>query len=97
MTSRMTIVRLPPQDKPVYFAVNMDWDEYATEERQCPSDLFLSGCELVAIDGDLDPHGLFEWVRTIDRPAFLATGYSDDDWLKIVPEVAAGATVAETK
>lgn len=97
---RFAILRLPPQEKPVYFVVpsmtdgdDRDMQEYFYEEHLCPSNFFLGGCELIIVDSDTDPHGLFELVRIIDEPEFLKPtgqpGHGHDptvEWPKIIPE-----------
>lgn len=84
---RFTIVRLPPQEKDVYFVVPADYDEYAVNEGTCPTNLFVGGCEQIMANGDSDPHGLFEFVRIIDRPEFLDRSHRpNEEWPKIIPE-----------
>lgn len=89
MTNRLTLVCLPPQDDPIYFVLDWELDEHMVEDRQCPTDLFKSAF-LVASDGDTDPHGIMEFIRVFDRPAFLDRGhYTDDEWRPVIPEVFA--------
>lgn len=42
-------------------------DAYMFDERMCPSDVI--GCEAVIEGDDLDPHGIFEFVQWVPRPA----------------------------
>lgn len=93
---RFALLRLPPQQKAVYFLIPA-WDkpdaekestEYLYEEHVCPTDLLSrEGVELISVEGDLDPHGIFEWVRSIDRPEFLDRTYSSDEWREVLPEL----------
>lgn len=88
---RYTIVRLPPQEKDVYFVVpgvhpEPDVSRYSVEEGSCPTN-WLSDIEAIIIDGDTDPHGLFEYVRDIQAPAFLDKAHNPvEEWAKVIPE-----------
>jgi hypothetical protein len=77
---------LPPQSKPVHFFVkgmalvdangnrgDPDRKRNFYEEHTCPTNYI--GAEMIVIDGDLDPHGLFKFVGTIDVPE----GYDIDE------------------
>lgn len=92
------ILVLPPQDKPVYFIIPAwhddaeDDDPEATkflfEERQCPHDIIMN-CEAIIVDGDTDPHGLFEHVRSIQNPGPAAR--TEDWWRSVLPEAFEGS------
>jgi hypothetical protein len=77
---------LLPQDKPVHFLVKgMAFvDEPGSrgdpghkrnfyEEHSCPTNYI--GVEMIAVDGDQDPHGLFKFVASVDMPE----GYDLDE------------------
>lgn len=91
MAKRYDILCLPPQDKPVYFVVeaflpdDLETTEYHYEEGGCPSDHFHK-LDTIIIDGDADPHGLFEYVRTTGEIEFPNPHNPDIEWAKIVPE-----------
>lgn len=70
---------LPPQTRPVHFLVEgMDFVDakgnrrtaeekrFFYEEHSCPTNYVR--CEVIAVDGDRDPHGLFKYVGTSDLP-----------------------------
>jgi hypothetical protein len=84
-----TIVRLPPQDKAVYFVVprvhpESDVSEFMVNENSCPTN-WLRKIKRIICNGNADPHGLFEYVRDIPEPDFVEFG-TDDEWQKILPE-----------
>jgi hypothetical protein len=89
------ILCLPPQEKPIYFIVESHMGDdakvnaYRFEEGDCPINFFLRGVETIIADGDPDPHGLFEHVRSFteaDAP-FLGRGHiPEEEWPKILPE-----------
>ena len=99
-----TIVCLPPQDKPVYFVLANAYpstedglldsaeadasQQYFYEEHSCPTNWLQP--EVVAFDGDLDPHGLIEYVRRVpaDQVMFLDEAHLNGDWLSVFPELA---------
>lgn len=79
----LVTLELPPQAGPVRFLVegmrfvpadgsddgedHDAQDAYFYEEHTCPSNWL--GVDVVAPDGDPDPHGLFRWVSTeVDQP-----------------------------
>jgi hypothetical protein len=77
------VLILPPQDKPVYFVVSgmrfegAPWQRpdddpkeqkrYFYEEHSCPVNWLKP--EVVWYDGDSDPHGVIEYVATVDVAA----------------------------
>lgn len=97
----LTLLRLDPQPKPVYFVVEAGYadddpnvDETSTaeslnryyfEEGSCPTNFVR--CELIVSEGDTDPHGIFEWVRTVERPECLSRTHDPGvEWPVIFPE-----------
>jgi len=65
---------LDPQLKPVYFVMSgkayMDIDEdqrrYYYEEHSCPTN-WIGDAEMIAIDGNTDPHGILRYIRSVNR------------------------------
>lgn len=70
---------LPPQEHPVHFVVKgMSFVDqsgsrgspyhkrYFYEEHSCPTNFIEA--EMIAVDGDTDPHGLFKFVSSQDLP-----------------------------
>jgi hypothetical protein len=68
-----------PQDKPVHFIVkgmafvdengsrrDAEHKRFFYEEHTCPTNYV--GVEMIAFDGDIDPHGLFKFVASTDMP-----------------------------
>lgn len=71
------LLRLPPQDRPVYFAVSSrryepTYDDahhrYFYEEHTCPTN-WLRDVFAIQAGSDSDPHGLFEFVAARDGEA----------------------------
>ena len=67
----LVLLVLPTQNAPVYLVVNghiMDGDksnhDYLYEEHDCPTN-FLRPVERIIVEGDTDPHGLFDYVAEI--------------------------------
>ncbi len=94
MGKRYDILRLDPQDKPIFFVVEAfspDGDPSSTafyyDENTCPTNIFVRGVEEIIVDGDTDRHGLFEFVRTTESLDFLErTHCPEDEWPKVIPE-----------
>lgn len=87
------ILCLPPQEKPIYFVVpsrmgdDAETNAYRFEEGDCPTNFFLGGITTIITDGDTDPHGLFEYVKSVSDPEFLERAHSpEEEWKKIIPE-----------
>lgn len=83
MGKRYDILRLLPQDEPVYLVVgttgfrDRDNNEYYYETRTCSPDI-LSRVTEVIIGGDTDPHGIVEYVGSAEEPTDV------QDWIKII-------------
>lgn len=69
------LLKLLPQKKIIYIVVkgmrfdggdDDNNDEYFYNERTCPIN-YLNKIELICIGQDDDPHGLFEYVETINK------------------------------
>ena len=59
--------------------------EYHYDEAACPSDI-LRSVEEVFIDSDGDPHGICEYVRTVEVDV-PSGGYNPDElWSAAIPE-----------
>jgi hypothetical protein len=92
VTKKYDILCLPPQDKPVYFVVesimgdDAEVNAYCFEEGDCPTNFFLHGVERIIVDGDTDPHGLFDHVRCIELPFLERTHSPNEEWPKVLPE-----------
>jgi hypothetical protein len=71
MIDTLDLLRLPATP-PVYFVVKgcrlVDSPDrtYFYEEHSCPTNYVQ--CEAIICDGDDDPHGVFEFVRSVDVP-----------------------------
>lgn len=88
------LLMIPPRDTPVYFVVkgmelrrpgdtpeDAGSKQYLYEEHSCPTNHVR--CEAIISDGDEDPHGVFEFVRSVPS--------GDDEpetWAEVFPEVA---------
>lgn len=84
----LALLKLETKRKPMYFVVDAygeagaDPEErnrhhrYFYEENDCPTN-WLREVLMVAVDGDLDPHGQWDHVRSIEVPRDFDT--DDDD------------------
>lgn len=95
------LLELSPQKGSVYFVVEgmrfigrggstdqAEHDRFFYEEHSCPTNFIR--CERIIADGNTDPHGLFDYVSTIDKPKM-----EDDEcvrldpfWQKLFPQTA---------
>ena len=92
MGKRYDILRLDPQDKPIYFIVeafspdDQDTTAYYYDEGSCPTN-YISRVDTIIIEGDTDPHGIFTFVRTTDDLKFPGEAHNPvEEWAKVVPE-----------
>jgi predicted RNA-binding Zn-ribbon protein involved in translation (DUF1610 family) len=81
------LLKMEPQKNPVYIVIKAkdfgrggdakddDSKRYYYEEHSCPINYL--GVVLIAEGGDTDPHGIFEYVRSLDCPE-LDPSYCDD-------------------
>ena len=95
---RLYLLKLAPRSEPVFFVVKqqaMD-DEHAKyffEEHGCPAN-FIE-CEAIVADGDTDPHGLFEFVRSCPEPDDLDdVNTLDELWHRLAGEVSSDEPAA---
>lgn len=82
---------IPPQEAPVYFIVEggrrdpSDTEDhgktYLYGEHTCPTN-WLQSVEEIVFEGDDDPHGIADFVRSVDASA----AGDDPDWFKVFPE-----------
>jgi hypothetical protein len=86
------ILRLNPQDKPVYFIVeafnpeDQETTAYYYADGACPTN-YISRVHAIIVDGDTDPHGLFDFIRTSGELDFLFYPHNaETEWAKVVPE-----------
>jgi hypothetical protein len=89
---------IPPQQTSIYFIIDSSRNDpsdsadhgktYYYDEHTCPTN-WLQSVEEVISDGDDDPHGLGQFVRSVD-----ATGLGESpDWQTIFPEAFGGKTI----
>ena len=61
----------------IYLVVNghgdAEHDMYFYNEHTCPTN-YMGDVEAVIYEKDADPHGVFEWVATIDKPEDFEEG-----------------------
>jgi hypothetical protein len=60
-----------------------DSTRFFYEEHSCPTNHVR--CETIISEGDPDPHGIFTFVRRIDRPETLEN-CGDHQFLELFPE-----------
>ena len=62
-------------------------DEYFYNEHTCPTN-YMQDVEAVIYEKDADPHGVFEWVATIDKPEDWDYGPEEfEEWCALFPEL----------
>lgn len=93
--STWDLLVLPPQDKPLYFVVEgMDWSNrpkdasnfaFFYEEHSCPTNWLKP--EMMAFDGDTDPHGVIRFVRSIRQTEVVESDHGGEDWEAAFPEI----------
>ncbi len=93
----LNVLAINPQETPIYFVVEggepVNPDEprdphhggrYYYEEHSCPTNFVP--VELISQDGDHDPHGIFTYLGSVDRP----NDDSEDAVIKAVAEFIGG-------
>jgi hypothetical protein len=78
----LVLLEYPPSDKPLRFLIagsrSVDKDDvgkkaehgasaFFYEQHSCPTN-WIGNAEVIAYDGNPDPHGFLRYVREIDRP-----------------------------
>ena len=62
-------------------------DAYFYNEHTCPTN-YMQDVEAVIYEKDADPHGVFEWVATIDKPEDWDCAPEEfEEWCKLFPEL----------
>ncbi|CAH2399192.1 hypothetical protein [Mesorhizobium ventifaucium] len=85
-----------PQEKPIYFIVEGGYHSphefedkgkaYFYGEHTCPTN-WLQSVEAIVSEGDDDPHGIAEFVRTVDVSGVEHPGGDGEpDWRAVFPE-----------
>ena len=98
MGKRFDLIKIEPQDSPIYLVVEAfseegdpETAEYWYDEGTCPVNVVNTRrCALVVHDNDMDPHGIFKYIRTFDGPRFLERAHSSDEWREVIPEAFDG-------
>ena len=100
------VLVLQPQTKPVYFIVDAkdysrkpgelcsDNKSYFYDEHTCPTN-WIRNVERIVIEADTDPHGLFEFVESVDQDTVkekLHDGQNPEEstyelWEKVFPHL----------
>lgn len=107
-TRSMVLLKFDGKDGPTFFVMDHKRYEqpddtpesiqsstrYLFEEHSCPTN-WLRECAAVIQDGDCDPHGFLEFVRTVDVPADFDAD-SDEQWPILFPEVFDGDVIEGT-
>ena len=75
----------------IYLIVNgygdKEHDQYFYNEHTCPTN-YMGDVEAVIYEKDADPHGVFEWVATIDKPEDWDYGPEEfEEWCALFPEL----------
>lgn len=92
------LLSIPPQEKPIYFVVTGGYHSpheeadkgmtYFYEEHTCPIN-WLRSVKAIISEDDEDPHGIANFVRTVDRK-----GLGDNpDWAVVFPEAFAAPEI----
>lgn len=105
-TRAMALLKFDGKNGPVFFVMDHghyhsgepETDEefqghtrYFFEEHSCPTN-WLHECVAVIQDGDTDPHGFLDFVRTVDVPQDFDAD-NDDQWAILFPEAFSGETI----
>ena len=62
-------------------------DAYFYNEHTCPTN-YMDCVEAIIYEKDADPHGVFEWVATIDKPEDWDYGPEEfEEWCALFPEL----------
>jgi hypothetical protein len=101
----LSLLKLETADGPIFFVIDgrhlesapdeaQGDNRYFYEEHSCPTN-WLRNCVMVVKDGDCDPHGFLEFVRSVDvAPDFDPTGMDGDDRVAtLFPEAFEGQTI----
>jgi hypothetical protein len=99
MRKTLVLLRLGTPGGPIHFVVEgvkqwpepfaemQDGDRYFYEEHTCPTNFIR--VPLIAFEGDLDPHGLFEHVETVwmmdEYESESEAGRGDDYLVEVFP------------
>ncbi len=99
----LSLLRFDGKDGPVYFVIKglatkaggdaamQSSAAYRYEEHSCPTN-WLRDCVAVIEDGDEDPHGFLDHVRTVQVPK----DFEPQSWRDLFPEAFGGATIDGT-
>lgn len=99
----LSLLKFDGKDGPVYFVIRglasvhgtneemQDRASYHYEEHSCPTN-WLRECVAVIEDGDEDPHGFLDHVRTVQVPK----DFEPDSWRELFPEAFGGAEIDGT-
>jgi ribosomal protein L37AE/L43A len=99
----LVLLRLEPKERPVYFVLDthsygnepdankQDHARYFYEEHSCPTN-WIGETRAVIQDGDTDPHGFLDFVRTVEVPLDF-DGDDDNQWPFIFPEAFDGPII----
>jgi hypothetical protein len=93
----MVLLKFEGKEGPIYFVMDhkrhyeKDRDDdaqevvkYFFEEHSCPTN-WIHECVAVIEDGDADPHGFLQFVRSVDVPDDLNIHH--DPWFELFPEI----------
>lgn len=105
MPRTLNLLSIPPRDHPVYLVVhgvrssddpgNDGGTAYFYNEHTCPTN-WTDQIEAVIEDGDPDPHGVAQFIRSVDTPE-LPDGEIEYDLQNLFPEAfdIEGATIID--
>lgn len=95
----LDLLMIPARAEPVYLVLNSwRWEgdedhgkEYFYEEHTCPTN-WTDQIEAFILDGDADPHGVAQFVRTVDAPE-EPDGGEEYDFQMLFPEAFDAPTI----
>ena len=98
----LSLLKLEVKKGPVFFVIEDEYGEhedgplqgdkaYQYEEHSCPTN-WLRHCVAVIEDGDEDPHGFLEHVRSVRVPDTCDPS-CEDGWISLFPEVHAAPSI----
>ncbi len=97
-----SLLKLEGKNGPVFFVIEDDYGEheegtlqgdkaYQYEEHSCPTN-WLRDCVAVIEDGDEDPHGFLQHVRSVQVAATCEPS-AEGGWAALFPEVHGGPSI----
>ena len=91
VTRTLVALELPENTEPIFLIVKGRWfdgdkndsgSQYYYEEGTCPINFLQEAVEVIH-NGEPDPHGLFNFMKSVEHPGEETMNYGVDDWMKL--------------